>query len=97
NNVYVAAINAFLFDDDWKLFDVECDGDTWNYDLEKLDTAIITHPNAAVLLVHNMGGIINKPQLQKKYPNTIFVEDACEAFLGSYENQYAGTASFVSA
>ena len=97
NNVYVAAINAFLFDGDWKLFTVECDKDTWNYDLQLLDTTIKNHPNAAVLLVHNIGGIINQPELQRKYPNTIFVEDACEAFMGNYENKYAGTNSFVNA
>jgi|ERR1700722_73362 len=97
NNVYVAALNAFLFDNDWKLYSVECDINTWNYDLNALDAAIMAHPKAAVLLVHNMGGIINKPELQRKYPNTVFVEDACEAFLGKYENQYAGTASFANA
>jgi perosamine synthetase len=97
NHVYVAAINAFLFDKDWKLFSVDCDIETWNYDLNALDTAIKDHPNAAVLLVHNMGGILNKPALQRQYPNTIFVEDACEALMGTYEGQYAGTASCISA
>lgn len=97
NNVYVAAWNAFIFDGDWKLFSVECDENTWNYDLEALDIAITTHPKAAVLLVHNIGGIINQPELQRKYPNTIFVEDACEGLLGKYDGYYAGTKSFCSA
>lgn len=97
NHVYVAAINAFLFDDDWKLFSVDCDLETWNYDLNALDAAIKAHPKAAVLLVHNMGGILNKPALQRKYPDTIFCEDACEAFMGTYEGKFAGTASCISA
>jgi perosamine synthetase len=97
NNVYVAAWNAFLFDDNYSLFSVDADLNTWNYDLNKLDQAINNHPNAAVLIVHNISAINNVPELQKKYPNTIFVEDACESFSGRYNGVYTGTASFASA
>jgi perosamine synthetase len=96
NNVYVAAWNAFLFDKEYTLYSIDADLDTWNYDLQELDKAIIEHPDAAVLVVHNIGNIINIPELQKKYPNTIFVEDACEGLLGKYENFYAGTKAFCS-
>ena len=97
NNVYVAAVNAFLFDNNFKLFSIECDLNTWNYDLNELNKAINLHPNAAVLIVHNIGNIINVPKLQWQYPNTIFVEDNCEGLLGKYENMYAGTQGFYSA
>jgi perosamine synthetase len=97
NNVYVAAWNAFLFDSSYELFAVECELDTWNYDLEKLDQTIKMCPSAAVLVVHNIGNIINVPELKRKYPNTLFVEDNCEGFLGTYEDQYSGTASYASA
>jgi perosamine synthetase len=97
NNVYVAAWNGFLFDNNWTIKAIDADLDTWNFDLNKLDIAIKDNPYAAVLIVHNIGNIINVPALKLKYPNTIFVEDACEALFGSYEGKQAGTESFCSA
>jgi perosamine synthetase len=97
DNVYVAAWNAFLFDKNYKLLSIGSDIDTWNIDLAELDEKINLHPNAAVLIVHNIGNIINVPELQKKYPNTVFVEDNCEGFLGKYNNTQSGTASYASA
>jgi len=73
NNVYIAAINSFLFDTNFRLYSVDASLDTWNYDLEKLDQAITEHPNAAVLVVSNIGNIINVPALQIKYPRTLFL------------------------
>jgi perosamine synthetase len=97
NNVYAAAWNAFLFDTNYTLYSVDADLDTWNYDLLDLDLAIHAHPHATVLIVHNVGNIINVPELQRAYPNTVFVEDNCEGFLGKYEGLQSGTSSFASA
>ena len=97
DNVYVAAWNAFLFDKDYELIPVETNLDTWNYDLFILDHMISTQPDADVLIVHNIGNVINVPALQRKHPNTHFVEDNCEGFLGKYEGLQTGTASFASA
>lgn len=97
NNVYVAAWNSFLFDQDYELIPIDANMNTWNIDLDLLDVAIKTHPQAAVLIVHNMGNVINVPQLQIEYPNTLFVEDNCEGFLGTYSGMYSGTASVASA
>ena len=97
NNVYVAAWNAFLFDGDYDLFVIDADLDTWNFDLTQLDEAIFLCPEADVLVVHNIGNIINVPELQKRYPNTHFVEDNCEGFLGTYNGVLTGTESFASA
>lgn len=97
NNVYVAAWNAFLFDQEYQLIPIDADLNTWNIDLKQLDKKIKRYPEAAVLIVHNIGNIINVPELQTKYPNTMFVEDNCEGFLGTYHGQQAGTASFASA
>src|ERR1700722_9444693 len=57
NHVYVAAINSFIFDKDWKLFGIDCDLNTWNYNMDDLYISIKNHPDAAILIVHNMGGI----------------------------------------
>ncbi len=97
NNVYVAAWNAFLFDKEYELIPIDVDLDTWNYDLGKLDTAIGKYPEADILIVHNIGNVINVPSLQRKYPDANFVEDNCEGFLGSYEDRATGTACFASA
>ena len=98
DNVYVAAWNAFLFDKDWKLKPIGTDLNTWNYDLKKLDKAILSeNGSAVVLIVHNIGNIINVPALKRKYPQSIFVEDNCEGLLGSYEGLFSGTAGSCSA
>lgn len=97
NNVYVAAWNSFLFDGEYQLFSVECDKETWNYDMIALQLAMAEHPAAAVLIVHNIGNIINVPELQERYPETLFLEDNCEGFMGKYNGQYSGTASYISA
>lgn len=97
NNVYVAAWNAFLFDKDYTLIPVDACLDTWNVSVKKLSGAIESFPDADVLIVHNIGNIINVPDLQRKFPNTHFVEDNCEGFLGTYNGQFSGTASFASA
>jgi len=97
DNVYVAAWNSFLFDKgQFELITVKTDLDTWNISLNDLDDKLSLYPDASVLIVHNIGNIINVPELQRKYPNTLFVEDACEGLLGAYENRYTGTASFCS-
>ena len=97
DNVYVAAINSFLFDRNFTLRSIPSDINTWNIDLAELDAAITKHPKAAVLIVHNISNVINVPALKRKYPNTVFVEDNCEGFLGTYENKQTGTESFASA
>lgn len=93
NNVYVAAWNSFLYDKNYLLKPIDCDLSTWNMDFNKIKEI---KDNQAVLIVHNLGNIQNLIQLKKKYPNTIFLEDNCEGFLGKYENKYSGTESLAS-
>jgi perosamine synthetase len=97
SNTYIAAQNAFLFDNNYELIIINCDLNTWNYDLQALDQAIKLYPEAAVLIVHNISNIINVPNLKSKYPATIFLEDACEGLFGMYNNKYVGTESYCSA
>ena len=94
NNVYVAAWNSFLFDKEYELVPIDADLDTWNFDLNKLESVI--DENSAVLIVHNIGNVIDVPMLKNKFPNTIFIEDNCEGFLGKYGDKYTGTDSFAS-
>lgn len=54
-------------------------------------------PNSAVVIVHNVGNVINVPLLQRERPDLIFVEDCCEAFLEEYESRKTGTAGLCAA
>jgi perosamine synthetase len=94
NNVYVAAWNCFLYDKNYKLIPVDSNLDTWNMDTSKIDDLI--DENTAILVVHNIGNVVNVPLLQQRFPKTIILEDNCEGFLGKYENSYTGTKSFAS-
>lgn len=47
--------------------------------------------NSAVLIVHNLGNIVNVPRLKRLRPDIIFMEDNCEGNFGKYEDTYSGT------
>jgi perosamine synthetase len=93
SNVYVAAWNAFLYED-YELIPIDSDIDTWNFDISKLDSII--DDDSAILVVHNIGNVVNVPELKIKFPNTVILEDNCEGFLGKYNDKYTGTESFAS-
>ncbi len=93
NNVYVAAWNSFLFSGGYELFPKDANPSTWNFDLSKLNSI---DTNTAILVVHNLGNIINVPLLRRKFPEVIFVEDNCEGFLGKYEGKFSGSESLIS-
>ena len=99
NNVYVAAINGFIFDRRFMFKPCDADLLTWNYNLDLLEKLIDweNDGHVGVLVVHNLGNIINVPRLARKYPNVVFVEDNCEGLFGTYEGQQSGTACFASA
>jgi perosamine synthetase len=97
DHVFVAAWNAFLFDsNDWVIDMVRTDPNTLNMDLNDLSTKNIDG-NTAIVLVHNVGNIINAVELKNKYPQAVFVEDNCEGFGGMYSGFYAGSKTFCSA
>jgi perosamine synthetase len=97
NNVYVAAWNSFVYDRKLNLVPVKADLDTWNYDLKDLAKKIhSTKQRIAVLVVPNLGNIINLPKLMRQYPDVVFLEDNCEGLFGTYEGTYSGTASLAS-
>ena len=89
NNVFVAAWNPFIMEG-YELCPIDAFKETWNIDYEKLGEE---HWSKAILIVHNLGNIVNVPMLRRKYPNTPFIEDNCEGFGGKYEGKPSGTAS----
>jgi len=98
NNVYVAAWNSMLMDGDLNLVPIDADEKTWCVDISKLREAISDSDPAdtGVLIVHNVGGIVNVPLLMRDFPDHFFIEDNCEGFLGEYEGRKSGTASLAS-
>ena len=94
NNVYVAAWNSFIFDKNFELIPIDADLNTWNFNTDKIQEKL--DEDTAILVVHNIGNVINVPNLQQRFPNTIILEDNCEGFLGKYEGHYTGTKSFAS-
>ena len=98
NNVYVAAWNSMLMDGEINLIPVDADINTWCVDVLKLCDVIQKHSyeDTGILIVHNVGGIVNVPSLKRKFPFHTFIEDNCEGFLGEYEGHKTGTASLAS-
>lgn len=97
NNVFVAVWNTALYEYPPSMLEVlEMNAETLNM---RVDESYIRSlkPNSAVVVVHNVGNIVNVPRLQRIRPDLVFVEDNCEGFLGRYEGKYSGTASFCSA
>jgi len=90
NNCYVAAWNSVLMEYDKSVMEVmKMDLNTWNIDTSE-EYIKSLKKNSAVLIVHNLGNIINVPRLKKLRPDLIFVEDNCEGLFGKYEDIYSG-------
>jgi perosamine synthetase len=90
NNCYVAAWNSALMEYNINQLEVmKMNIDTWNISTNE-EYINSLDKNCAVLIVHNLGNIINVPKLKKIRPDLIFVEDNCEGMFGKYENIYSG-------
>jgi perosamine synthetase len=91
NNCYVAAWNCVLMEYEKNILEVmKMDINTWNICVDE-EYIKELQTNSAVLIVHNLGNIINVSRLKRIRPDLIFIEDNCEGFTGKYENIYSGT------
>jgi perosamine synthetase len=91
-NCYVAAWNTLLMEYSLKHISVlPMSLETWNMDI--YTNIYSLDKNSAVLVVHNLGNIINVPELKKLRPDLIFVEDNCEGIFGKYNHVYSGCSS----
>ena len=90
NNCYVAAHNSVLMEyEKTQLTVMRMDINTWNIDTSE-DYIKSLDANSAVLIVHNLGNIVNVPRLKRVRPDLVFVEDNCEGVFGKYEGVYSG-------
>lgn len=93
NYVFVAVWNCALYEYSADMIDIlETDSTTLNM-REDEEYIKSLEPNAAVVVVHNVGNVVNVPRLKRLRPDLIFVEDVCEAFMEQYEEQIVGTSS----
>jgi len=93
NNAYVAAWNAALMVYSIEQLEVmKMDIKTWNINTDEKYIKTLDS-NSAVLIVHNLGNIVNVPRLKSMRPDLIFVEDNCEGLFGKYNEIYSGTSN----
>ena len=93
NNSYVAAWNPILSEYDISsIIPMKMDINTCNI-IEDENYIKSLEKDSCVLIVHNVGNIVNVPRLKKIRPDLIFIEDNCEGLFGKYENEFAGMSS----
>jgi perosamine synthetase len=93
NNAYIAAWNSALMEySECQLSVMRMDANKWNICTDEEYIATL-EPHSAMLIVHNVGNVINVPRLKRMRPDIVFMEDNCEGFLGKYDGvvQYSGT------
>lgn len=91
NNVFISPWNCCLLEyNDTQIEVMKMNSDTLNIDVSEQYINTLDK-NSAVLIVHNLGNIINVPRLKRLRPDLIFVEDNCEGIFGKYENIYSGS------
>lgn len=96
NNVFIAPWNCALMEYNENQLEVmKMNSQTLNIDTSEEYIKSLDN-NSCILIVHNLGNIINVPRLKRIRPDLIFIEDNCEGFFGKYEDHYSGTESLCS-
>ena len=93
NNVYVAVWNAALMEYDLSNLEVlKTDIDTYNFDLSELDRL---EQNSCLVIVHNVGNIIDTNYIKSKRPDLVLLEDNCEGLFGKVNSNYTSSCADV--
>lgn len=93
NNCYVAAYNCALMEYDIENLEMmKINENTWNM-CDDEEYLLSLEPNSAIMIVHNLGGIIDVDRIKKIRPDIILVEDNCEGLFGKYNGKYTGTSN----
>jgi perosamine synthetase len=96
NHVFVAPVNCALMEYSPEQIEIlKMDPLTLNMDVSE-EYLRSLEKKSCVVVVHNLGNIINVPRLQRLRPDLIFVEDNCEGLFGSYEGKPSGSVSLCS-
>lgn len=93
NNVFIAPYNCALQHFEKSQLEVmKTNPETLNIDTSEDYIKTLTK-DSAVLIVHNLGNVVNVPRLKRLRPDLIFIEDNCEGLFGKYEGIYTGASS----
>jgi perosamine synthetase len=95
NNVYVAVYNCALME--YKLDNLEIlkiNENTWNME-ESEEYLLSLEKNSAIVIVHNLGGIIDVDRIKRIRPDIVLIEDNCEGLFGKYNDKYTGTSDNI--
>jgi perosamine synthetase len=95
NNVYVAVYNCALMEYEVSNLEIlKINEHTWNIE-EDEEYLLSLEKNSAIVIVHNIGGIIDVDRIKKIRPDIILVEDNCEGLFGKYNGKYTGTSENI--
>jgi len=95
NNVYVAVYNCALMEytiDNLEILQIN--KDTWNMEDNK-EYIMSLAPESAIVIVHNLGGIIDVDKIKQFRPDIVLIEDNCEGLFGKYNGKYTGTSDSI--
>ena len=95
NNVYVAVYNCALMEytvDNLEILKIN--KHTWNMDDDK-EYLMSLEPNSAIVVVHNLGGIIDVDKIKQLRPDIVLIEDNCEGLFGKYNGKYTSTSDNI--
>jgi perosamine synthetase len=95
NNVYVAVYNSALMEYDLNNLEIlKINKTTWN--MEEDEKYIMSlETNSAIVIVHNLGGVIDVDRIKQLRPDIVLLEDNCEGLFGIYNGKYTGTSDSV--
>jgi perosamine synthetase len=97
NNVFVAPWNCGILEYPQDIFEVmKINPKTMNIDTSE-KYILSLEQNSCVVIVHNLGNIVNIPRLKELRPDLVFIEDNCEGLFGKYNNKFTGGESLCSA
>lgn len=90
NNVYVAVYNCALMVYEIDNLEIlKINEETWNMEEDK-EYLLSLEKNSAIVIVHNVGNIIDVDKIKELRPDIILLEDNCEGLFGKYNDKYTG-------
>lgn len=95
NNVYVAVYNCALMEYPFDALEIlRINENTWNMEEDEAYLQSLEQ-NSAIVIVHNLGGVINVDRIKQIRPDIILIEDNCEGIFGKYNEKYTGTSENI--
>jgi perosamine synthetase len=95
NNVYVAVYNCALMEYNLENLEIlKINEHTWNME-ENEEYIMSLETNSAIVVVHNIGGIVDVDRIKQLRPDIILIEDNCEGLFGKYNGKNTGTSDNI--